>query len=266
LPPGRFIEAASIARFTSVIEPLPETAPSVRIARVLVPVGAIAADTLIPPVLFPFNSPIRKVPAWIRLISSPVRESLPIASLPRSISCATVAGAMVTTPAVAETVVPKSIELAFSKTLPVLEVIEAVLAIELPEISIWPPLDTRFAPTVIVEAFTLKSPATEMVELAPFEMFPAVEVSVRPAPAVELEIALLTVTLPVASKVAVEAVVSWFWTEVGVTLDAEALSVYQVPLIQTPVVSRAVVDETVTAEGILLVFTVSTNSLKPVAV
>jgi hypothetical protein len=105
-----------------------------------------------------------------------------------------------------------------------------------------------------------------MVELAAFETFPAVEVSVRPAPDVELEIALLTVTLPVASKVAVEAVVSWFWTEVGVTFEAEPLSVYQVPLIQSPVVSRAVEDETVTAVGILLVFTVSTNSLKPVAV
>ena len=40
---------------------------------------------------------------------------------------------------------------------------------------------------------------------------------------------------------------------------------YQVPFIQVPVESRAVVDETVTAEGILLVFTISTKSLKPVA-
>ena len=132
--------------------------------------------------------------------------------------------------------------------------------------TIFPPLVFRFAPAVMLIAFTLRSPATEMVELAAFETFPAVEVSVRPAPDVELEIALLTVTLPVASKVAVEAVVSWFWTEVGVTFETEALSVYQVPLIQTPVVSRAVEDDTVTADGILLVFTVSTNSLKPVAV
>jgi hypothetical protein len=96
-----------------------------------------------------------------------------------------------------------------SKTLPVLEVIEAVLVIELPEISIEPPLDNRFAPTVIVEAFTLKSPETEMAELAPFDTFPAVDVSVSAAPEVELEIALLTVTSPVALKVAVEADVSW---------------------------------------------------------
>jgi hypothetical protein len=97
-----------------------------------------------------------------------------------------------------------------SKTLPVLEVIDPVLAIELPEISKLPPLEMRFAPTVIVEAFTLKSPATEMVELAPLDTLPPVEVSVRPAPEVALAIALLTVTLPLASKVAVEAVVSWF--------------------------------------------------------
>ena len=103
------MEAASIARFTSVIEPLPDTAPSVRIANVLVPVGAIAAETVIAPELFPFNSPIRKVPARIRLISVLVRESLPLASLPRSISCAAVAGAMVITPEVAETVFAKFI-------------------------------------------------------------------------------------------------------------------------------------------------------------
>jgi hypothetical protein len=138
--------------------------------------------------------------------------------------------------------------------------------IELPEISTLAPLDNRFAPMVIVEAFTLKSPASEMVELAPFDTFPAVEVSVRPAPDVELEIALLTVTSPVALKVAVDAEVSWFWTEVGVTFEADELSVYQVPLIQVPVESRAVEDETVTAVGILLVFTVSTKSWKPVAV
>ena len=63
LPLGRFIEAASIARFASVMEPLPETEPSVRIANVLVPVGAIAAETVIAPELFPLSSPIRKVPA-----------------------------------------------------------------------------------------------------------------------------------------------------------------------------------------------------------
>ena len=63
MPPGRFTEAASIARFTSVIEPLPETSPSVRIASVFVPVGAIAAEMVMAPVLFPFNSPILSFPA-----------------------------------------------------------------------------------------------------------------------------------------------------------------------------------------------------------
>jgi hypothetical protein len=74
----------------------------------------------------------------------------------------------------------------------------------------FPPLVVRFEPTVIVVAFTLRSPAIEIVEREAFDTVPPVEVRVRPAPEVELEMALLTVTFPVASKVAVCSSVSWF--------------------------------------------------------
>jgi hypothetical protein len=132
--------------------------------------------------------------------------------------------------------------------------------------TIFPPLVLTFEPTVRLVEFTLKSPATEIAELAPLETVPPVDVRVRPAPAVALLIALLTVTLPVANNVAVDAEVSWSCKAVGVTFEAEALSVYQVPFIQVPVESRAVEEDTVTAEGILLVLTVSMKSLKPIAV
>jgi hypothetical protein len=130
----------------------------------------------------------------------------------------------------------------------------------------FPPLEVALAPAVIVTASTCRSPAKEIEAPELVVTVPPVEVRLRSAPELELLIALLIVTSPVASKVAVEAVVSWFWTEVGVTFETEELSVYQVPLIQSPVVSRAVEDETVTAVGILLVFTVSTKSWKPLAV
>jgi hypothetical protein len=65
-----------------------------------------------------------------------------------------------------------------------------------------------FEPTVILDALTLRSPATAIAALAPFDTVPLDEVRVRSAPAVELLTALLTVTFPVANKVAVEAEVS----------------------------------------------------------
>lgn len=65
-----------MARFTSVIEPLPllSTDPLVLSASVWTPVGARAAVTLMFPELLPFRAPIRKVPADTRFSSEEVSE------------------------------------------------------------------------------------------------------------------------------------------------------------------------------------------------
>ena len=65
-----------MARFTSVIEPLPllSTEPVVLSASVWTPVGARAEVTLMFPELVPFRAPIRKVPADTRFSSEEVSE------------------------------------------------------------------------------------------------------------------------------------------------------------------------------------------------
>ena len=102
LLPGRLIEAALIARFTSEIDPEPLTSPKVLIAKLSVPVGAIAAVTKMSPSLDPSSAPMRRVPALMLLISPLSKESLSAFWEPKSISLSAVLGAMVTTPDVAE--------------------------------------------------------------------------------------------------------------------------------------------------------------------
>jgi len=66
-----------MARFTSVIEPLPllSTVPEVLKARVDTPVGAMAAVTFMFPEFVPLSAPIRKVPADTRFTSEVVKDS-----------------------------------------------------------------------------------------------------------------------------------------------------------------------------------------------
>ena len=59
-------------------------------------------------------------------------ESLPLVSVPKSISRESVRGAIVTTPDVADTGLFRAIESALSKTSPVVEVIAPELVIEAP--------------------------------------------------------------------------------------------------------------------------------------
>jgi hypothetical protein len=95
-----------MARFTSVIEPLPllSTDPLVLSASVWTPVGAIAAVTLMFPELVPFSAPIRKVPADTRFTSAVVKDNRSETSVPKSITVLFDCGAIVTTPL--EEVVP----------------------------------------------------------------------------------------------------------------------------------------------------------------
>ena len=89
-----------MARFTSVIEPLPllSTDPLVLSASVWTPVGARAAVTLMFPVFVPFRAPMRRVPAETLFSSVLVRDRRPETSVPRSITRLLVRGANVTTP------------------------------------------------------------------------------------------------------------------------------------------------------------------------
>ena len=89
-----------MARFTSVIEPLPllSTDPLVLSASVWTPVGARAAVTLMFPVFVPFRAPMRRVPAETLFSSVLVRDRRPETSVPRSITRLLVRGANVTKP------------------------------------------------------------------------------------------------------------------------------------------------------------------------
>jgi hypothetical protein len=89
-----------MARFTSVIEPLPllSTDPLVLRARVWTPVGARVAVTLMFPEFVPLRAPIRKVPADTRFTSADVIESRLDTSVPKSITLLLVCGDTVTTP------------------------------------------------------------------------------------------------------------------------------------------------------------------------
>jgi hypothetical protein len=89
-----------MARFTSVIEPLPlaTTLPVVLSARVDTPVGAIAAVMLIFPEFVPFNAPIRSVPADTWFSSEEVSDRWSKSSVPKLITLLLDCGAMVTTP------------------------------------------------------------------------------------------------------------------------------------------------------------------------
>ena len=89
-----------MARFTSVIEPLPllATFPVVLSARVETPLGAIAAVTFMFPEFVPFNAPIRSVPADTRFSSAEVSDKWSEFSSPRLMTLSVVCGAIVTTP------------------------------------------------------------------------------------------------------------------------------------------------------------------------
>ena len=110
----------------AVIEPVTITSPKVLIAKVSVPVGAIAEVTKMSPELVPSTSPMRRVPAWILLISLFSNDSLPEFSDPKLIALASVFGAIVTIPEVADmftkVLVERAMVSAFNKMLPVVEV------------------------------------------------------------------------------------------------------------------------------------------------
>ena len=131
---GRFTKLASIPRFATVIV-LPVVAitePLVRKAKVLVPVGAIAAVMLIVPELVPSTAPILTLLAESRFSSAATKESFPLVGEPRSISRLSVRGEIVITPEGAETVLFSSIASASNKTSPEFEVMVPELVIELP--------------------------------------------------------------------------------------------------------------------------------------
>ena len=133
--PGRFISAASIARFAIVIEPdVPTTEPLVRRAKVSVPIGLSAAVMFIVPELSPSTSPILTTSATRRLISAATKESLPLTSVPKLIWRASVRGEIVTIPDSAETEALRAILSALSKTSPKSEVMDAAFEIEVPKI------------------------------------------------------------------------------------------------------------------------------------
>ena len=134
--PGRLIAAASIARFATVnaLPAVPITDPLVLRAKVSVPVGARAAVMLIVPELVPSTAPILTTSATRRLSSAANIDSLPAASVPKSIWVASVRGVTVTMPDDAETEELRAILSAFSNTSPVFEVIDPVFEIEDPKI------------------------------------------------------------------------------------------------------------------------------------
>jgi hypothetical protein len=133
--PGRFISAASIARFAIVIEPeVPSTDPLVRRAKVSVPAGVSAAVIFIVPELVPSTSPILTTSATRRFISAATKESLWLLSEPKLIWRSSVLGAIVTTPEAAETVALRAIVSAFSKMSAEFEVKVPEFDIEVPKI------------------------------------------------------------------------------------------------------------------------------------
>ena len=190
------MKLALMARFTSVIEPLPlaTTSPVVLRARVDTPVGAMAAVTLMLPKLLPFSAPIRKVPADTRFSSVLVRDRRSDTSVPRSITVLPEYGAIVTTPLAdvvpmvapsaslfavneiaeaAETLLSNEIVAAVEviATEPEVEVMSAAVAVEMfpdPEIEILPeawsaPVGATVVPPLIrtVPASAVKAPAPE---------------------------------------------------------------------------------------------------------
>ena len=133
---GRLTKLASIPRFATEIE-LPDVAitdPLVRSAKVSVPAGFSAAVMLMVPEFVPPNSPILTLLAESLFSSAATNESLPPVSLPKSISRASVRGAIVIAPEGAEmsTEVPKVMVSAFSKTSPELDVIDPVFVMDEP--------------------------------------------------------------------------------------------------------------------------------------
>ena len=157
---------ALMARFTSVIEPLPlaTTLPVVLSARVETPVGAMAAVTLMLPKLLPFSAPIRKVPADTRFSSEEVSDRWSKSSVPKLITLLLDCGAMVTTPEgeVVPIVAPKASlfavnEISFDA--------ETLLS------------RVRVAPVEVIET----EPAVEVMSAAvAVEMFPDPEIKMLP--------------------------------------------------------------------------------------
>ena len=165
--PGRFISAASIARFATEIEPeVPTTEPDVRRARVFVPVGASAAVMLIVPELVPPTPPILTTLAISRFSSAATKESLPPVSVPRSICRLSVNGLIVTAPELAETFALSAIVSAFSKISPELEVIDAVFEIDDPD-RVNPP-DALTAPAITIDEGLEISATVPVVETPQF--------------------------------------------------------------------------------------------------
>jgi hypothetical protein len=101
----------------------------------------------------------------------------------------------------------------------------------------------------------------ELLTAALKATFPPVVVRVRTLLGVELETALLTVMAPVLLRVA-EPLPRRVSIEVGVTLEVPDELVYQVPFSHSPPAS-AVDVETVIAEGIPFVVTVSDKGVNP---
>ena len=127
-----------------VIALLPETAPLVRRARVVVPVGAIAAVTEISPEFEPPAKPTRTVGLTRRLSSPETSDILAALAVPRSIARLSVRGANEIDPAeaVRETEVEIVITSACNLMLPVVDVIATVLLNSPPVYSMSPAMVT----------------------------------------------------------------------------------------------------------------------------
>ena len=143
-PLRSMLPPAETPKFAMVIALLPETAPLVRRARVVVPVGAIAAVTEMSPELEPPAKPMRTVGLTRRLSSPETSDILVAFAVPRSIARLFVRGAIEIEPAeaVRETEVEIVITSACNLMLPVVDVTATVLLNSPPVYSMSPAIVT----------------------------------------------------------------------------------------------------------------------------
>ena len=183
-----------MARFTSVIEPLPlvSTEPVVLSASVWTPVGARAAVTFMFPVFVPFSAPIRKVPADTRFTSAVVKDNRSKTSVPKSITVLFDCGAIVTTPVdeVVPTVAPSASLFAVNEIAVAADTLRSKVTVAPVEVMDTEPVDEAMSAPVAVVMFpdpeikmlpeACKAPVGATVVPPEMVMFPSEES--RPAP------------------------------------------------------------------------------------